>query len=142
MTTDLTFITNEKGKHLKDRFDGLIKDARLFDCLVGISTNKEWPWSDPLASLLCKGEFSDKKTEQIAREIFRETYIHHHLSQYEDKLRKCADQGQFWWELRSCAYYAEFEGPKIIIPAIIKGVEYALDKDGFYSNDKNVHLCS
>lgn len=35
MTTDLTFITNEKGKHLKDRFDVLIKDAKLFDCLVG-----------------------------------------------------------------------------------------------------------
>jgi len=35
MTTDLTFITNEKGKHLKDRFDVLIKDARYFDCLVG-----------------------------------------------------------------------------------------------------------
>ncbi|PKN71755.1 MAG: helicase [Deltaproteobacteria bacterium HGW-Deltaproteobacteria-12] len=35
MTTDLTFITNEKGKHLKDRFDVLIKDTRLFDCLVG-----------------------------------------------------------------------------------------------------------
>ena len=35
MTTDLTFITNENGKHLKDRFEVLIKDARLFDCLVG-----------------------------------------------------------------------------------------------------------
>ncbi|MGD0020902.1 MAG: helicase-related protein [Smithellaceae bacterium] len=35
MTTDLTFITNEKGKHLKERFEVLIKDSRLFDCLVG-----------------------------------------------------------------------------------------------------------
>lgn len=35
MTTDLTFITNEKGKHLKERFDVLIKDSKLFDCLVG-----------------------------------------------------------------------------------------------------------
>lgn len=35
MITDLTFITNEKGKHLKDRFDILIKDAKFFDCLVG-----------------------------------------------------------------------------------------------------------
>jgi len=35
MTTDLTFITNEKGKHLKDRFDVLIKDSKYFDCLVG-----------------------------------------------------------------------------------------------------------
>jgi len=32
---DLTFITNERGKTLKDRFNVLIKDARFFDCLVG-----------------------------------------------------------------------------------------------------------
>jgi len=31
---DLTFITNEPGKSLKDRFNKLIRDARLFDCLV------------------------------------------------------------------------------------------------------------
>lgn len=35
MTSDLTFITNEPGKSLKDRFSILIKDARFFDCLVG-----------------------------------------------------------------------------------------------------------
>jgi hypothetical protein len=35
MTTDLTFITNENGKHLKERFEVLIKDSKLFDCLVG-----------------------------------------------------------------------------------------------------------
>lgn len=35
MSTDLTFITNEKGKNLKDRFEVLIKDTYYFDCLVG-----------------------------------------------------------------------------------------------------------
>jgi len=33
--TDLTFITNEKQKNLKSRFQSLIKDTKLFDCLVG-----------------------------------------------------------------------------------------------------------
>lgn len=32
--TDLTFITNEPGKTLKDRFEQLIKDSKFFDCLV------------------------------------------------------------------------------------------------------------
>ncbi|HPP29422.1 MAG TPA: helicase-related protein [bacterium] len=31
---DLTFIVNEQGKTLKDRFNQLIKDCRFFDCLV------------------------------------------------------------------------------------------------------------
>lgn len=35
MSSDLTFITNEDGKSLKNRFETLIKDTRLFDCLVG-----------------------------------------------------------------------------------------------------------
>ena len=35
MNNDLTFITNEPGKTLKDRFNVLIKDARFFDALVG-----------------------------------------------------------------------------------------------------------
>ena len=36
MSTDLTFITNESGKSLHDRFGVLLGDGtRLFDCLVG-----------------------------------------------------------------------------------------------------------
>ena len=35
MSTDLTFITNEKNQTLRDRFEVLIKDSRFFDCLVG-----------------------------------------------------------------------------------------------------------
>ncbi len=33
--TDLTFITNEKERNLKERFQVLIKDTKFFDCLVG-----------------------------------------------------------------------------------------------------------
>ncbi|MBE0433996.1 hypothetical protein IBX73_11105 [candidate division WOR-3 bacterium] len=33
--TDLTFITNEEGETLKQRFEVLIKDTAFFDCLVG-----------------------------------------------------------------------------------------------------------
>src|SRR5437773_3636865 len=36
MSTDLTFVTNEPGNNLRDRFSTrLTKDTRLFDCLVG-----------------------------------------------------------------------------------------------------------
>ena len=34
-TSDLTFITNESGLSLLERFNTLIKDTRYFDCLVG-----------------------------------------------------------------------------------------------------------
>src|SRR5438552_15320218 len=36
MSSDLTFITNEPGKSLRDRFGVLLgDDTRFFDCLVG-----------------------------------------------------------------------------------------------------------
>jgi len=35
MDQDLTFVTNENGQSLRDRFGVLIKDTRFFDCLVG-----------------------------------------------------------------------------------------------------------
>jgi len=35
MSTDLTFITNEKNQNLRDRFEVLIKNTDYFDCLVG-----------------------------------------------------------------------------------------------------------
>src|SRR6266568_4247335 len=35
-SSDLTFVTNEPGNNLRDRFDTLLTtDTRLFDCLVG-----------------------------------------------------------------------------------------------------------
>ena len=42
-----------------------------------------------------------------------------------------------WYEIQDVVdYYEEFEGPKIIVPAIVKGASYAFDVDGLYSNDK------
>ena len=35
MTSDMTFITNEDGNKLVDRFSDLIRDTKFFDCLVG-----------------------------------------------------------------------------------------------------------
>lgn len=53
-----------------------------------------------------------------------------HLSQFEDKAKKRFDQGDFWWELRSCEYYEEFEKPKIVLPDIAARGSFTLDTDG------------
>ncbi|MFZ5994392.1 MAG: Eco57I restriction-modification methylase domain-containing protein [Thermodesulfobacteriota bacterium] len=90
--------------------------AGLYVINIPSSANRPWPWSD-------------EKTEAKAKKIFAQTYpaIHKHLSQWEDKLVKRDDQGKFWWELRSCAYYKEFERPKIIYPDIAKAPEFTWD---------------
>jgi hypothetical protein len=99
--------------------------ARLYLISIPSSANKEWQWSN-------------EKTEEKARKIFEKTYpaIYNHLSQWEDKLQKRDDQGKFWWELRSCAYYGEFQQPKIIYPNITKTNIFAFDSTGILTNQK------
>jgi hypothetical protein len=83
------------------------------------SENKEHPWS--------------KLSEQEAEKIFDETYpaIYKHFSQFRKSLIKRCDQGRFFWELRSCIYWQEFEQPKIIYPDIAVSCEFAFDNSNF-----------
>ena len=73
-----------------------------------------------------------RESEESARAVFRGHYpaLHEHLSQFEEGLRKRSDQGRFWWELRACAYYPEFDHPKIIFGHFINGATFAFDPSG------------
>jgi hypothetical protein len=42
----------------------------------------------------------------------------------------------YWWELRPCSYYSDFEKAKIIYPNICTQPEFAYDTEGYYSNQK------
>ena len=59
-----------------------------------------------------------------------------YLMPFTEAAQKRYDKGEYWWELRACDYYAEFEKPKIIVPAIVRSASYAFDVTAFYSNDK------
>ncbi|MBA7685863.1 hypothetical protein ES703_94292 [subsurface metagenome] len=77
----------------------------------------------------------NKKTAWI---WFRDTYpaIASHLKPFEEKAKKRYDKGDFWWELRACDYYQEFEKPKIIYPNICKRNIFTFDTDFLYTNQK------
>jgi len=68
----------------------------------------------------------------------RKTYpaIAHHLEPFKEKAEKRYDKGEYWWELRACDYYAEFEKPKIIYPNICKKPEFSFDENKLYTNQK------
>ena len=59
-----------------------------------------------------------------------------HLKNYEVDARKRDDQGDYWWELRQCAYYSEFEKKKIIWQELAQRAQIAFDDEGgfFVSN--------
>lgn len=66
--------------------------------------------------------------------------LYQYLKPFEDKLRKRSDKGRYWWELRSCAYYQNFEQPKFIYQVIQTLPQYAFDDSGAYGNDKTFIL--
>ena len=56
--------------------------------------------------------------------------ISKHLSEFESEAKKRYDKGDYWWELRACDYYDEFEKPKIMLPDISLRGNFALDSEG------------
>ncbi len=52
-----------------------------------------------------------------------------------DRLISRADQGRYFWELRSCAYYDAFDGPKLIYPDIYEHQSFAFDRNGYFAGN-------
>jgi hypothetical protein len=55
---------------------------------------------------------------------------------FAEQGRNRTDKGEFWWELRACDYYSEFEKPKIVYPNILKGPEFTYESGPLYTNQK------
>lgn len=84
-------------------------------------------------------------TEKSAWNWFSENYpaIASHLEPFMEKGKKRYDKGEYWWELRACDYYEEFERPKIILPDISVQGNFMLDeKENFFSANTTYIICS
>jgi hypothetical protein len=93
--------------------------AGLWMILLKSSDNFPWPWAG---------------AGNQAEPIFAQTFpaLHQHFKPLENELRKRQDQGRYWWELRSCAYYEIFEQPKIIHTDIAWRPQFAFTNKAVY----------
>ena len=64
--------------------------------------------------------------------IKRYPAIFAHLKKWEKELKARKDQGNQWWELRTCSYYDVFSNPKIVYPEIARESRFALDSGSIY----------
>jgi type I restriction-modification system DNA methylase subunit len=88
---------------------------------------------DKYLILIPKGWTREKGgTERTAWKVFNEYYpaIANHLKIHEEKCVKRTDKGEYWWELRACEYYADFEKPKILYPDIAPRGYFTIDDIG------------
>jgi adenine-specific DNA-methyltransferase len=65
-----------------------------------------------------------------------------HLRRFEAKARARDDQGDYWWELRPCAYYAEFEKEKVVWQRITREPTFCLVDSGIYILDSMAFFVS
>jgi CubicO group peptidase (beta-lactamase class C family) len=49
------------------------------------------------------------------------------LQAFEPQARKRSDQGEFWWELRACAYYDKFDSPKLVYVDMSDKPNFSID---------------
>jgi hypothetical protein len=59
--------------------------------------------------------------------------ITQHIGPFEESAEKRYDKGEYWWELRACGYYGEFERPKLVFPDIATRLSFTFDEAKFYS---------
>jgi adenine-specific DNA-methyltransferase len=77
------------------------------------------PQSDKFLILFKSGDtqkWFGKQEEAIAWEMLKDKYpaIANFLVVHRENCIKRSDKGQYWWELRACVYYEEFEKTKIM----------------------------
>ena len=58
-----------------------------------------------------------------------------YLEPFADKAQKRTDKGEFWWELRACAYYEEFVKPKIVHALFQPSSLFAFEGKGLFTTD-------
>lgn len=87
------------------------------------SENKKHPWWG--------------KSEKEAERVFQRTYpaIHEWFQNYRIKLIDRYDQGKYFWELRACAYWQEFQMAKTLYPDIYEHQSFTYNAEEFYSGN-------
>ncbi|HEY9186306.1 MAG TPA: TaqI-like C-terminal specificity domain-containing protein [Ignavibacteria bacterium] len=73
-----------------------------------------------------------KDPEKFINDVFPS--LMKHLKYFEKKAKKRDDQGDYWWELRPCTYYHEFEKEKVVWGNIAYSSEFCFVDKGIFIN--------
>ncbi len=89
-----------------------------------------------------KGKYGKDVTEKEALQYLKKDFpkLMQQLLPFEEKAKQRYDKGDFWWELRNCAYYDLFEKPKIVFPNLQNSNKFAFDDKATFINAPAVFL--
>jgi hypothetical protein len=91
-----------------------------------------------------KNKYGNEIDEELALEKMKVDFpqIMNILLPFSEAAKKRYDKGDFWWELRNCAYYDLFDEPKIIFPNLQNTNKFSFDDQGVYVNAPAVFIPS
>jgi type I restriction-modification system DNA methylase subunit len=94
------------------------EESDLWLIKIPSSENQQHPWTG--------------LGDTAAEKIFASSYpsIHQFLAQFRSELIARYDQGRYFWELRSCRYWDDFDVAKIISTKISSEPTFAIDRTG------------
>ncbi|MCC6690271.1 MAG: Eco57I restriction-modification methylase domain-containing protein, partial [Bacteroidia bacterium] len=98
----------------------------------------QYPQSDKFLIFFPKG-FTNHRSNSTKSpwKWIQETYpsVATYLKPFETSGKKRTDMGDYWWELRACDYYDEFEKPKIIYQVFQVTPCFIWDTKGHFCNN-------
>ncbi|MBC8161998.1 MAG: hypothetical protein H7Z42_12345 [Roseiflexaceae bacterium] len=134
------FIVSQQIRDELVKFD--VSCSELIKPLVNEEDVRTWHvenenrWLILLPDQWTKNTFGSGLSESAAWARLEQKYpsIARHLAPFAELAQKRTDQGQYWWELRPCNYYADYLGPKMFWPEIANRPRFAIADPGIVGN--------
>ncbi|HPO66112.1 MAG TPA: TaqI-like C-terminal specificity domain-containing protein [Bacteroidales bacterium] len=126
---------NEILSHCKDDAERQRTEAIIKPILRGRDIKRYYyEWAGLWVIVIPAGWTNEHKSSVPAETFINRMFptLMQHLKIYEEKAKKRDDQGDYWWELRHCAYYPEFEKEKVVYSEIVRKPQFYYDTENFY----------
>jgi hypothetical protein len=99
-----------------------------------------YKWAGLWVIIIPAGWTNENRGKENPEEFFRKTFpaLYKHFMNFSNvKTRGKGlfdrdDQGDYWWELRRCDYYSEFEKEKIVWQRVTQTPRFTLVHSGYY----------
>jgi adenine-specific DNA-methyltransferase len=137
------FISTEIKNKLVEE-DSKCKDL-IKPALRGKDISKyNYIWKDIWIILLKQGWTNENKGKEEGETFFSKAYpsVYNFLKTTGETIKgkgkglfERDDKGDYWWELRPCAYYDDFEKEKIVWGELSDEQKFAFDDSGLYANN-------
>jgi len=144
---DAFIIDSDKRKEILDNC--LDKDERkrteaiIKPILRGRDIKRySYEWAGLWVIIIPAGWTDEHRNGEKPEVFIKKTFssIMNYLQDFEKEAKKRDDQGDYWWELRACAYYPEFEKEKVVWNRITNKVIFSYVFDKFFVLDSTFFI--